>query len=289
MAKLASAFEDPLGIDTLRGFQRKMEEICAPFLMKQLKERNLLTQQLSRNKEAYASLYPTVLSSVSAAVQIWRTTWQDNITNMPTLGSAFESNMPQYLELQAQLSSSLLKMSAINTAVERERTITQVCTLVGHLTSVVGADEVDSIDLPSELSAEDKQLLADEVSLVSAPEKNWEQRLMERITKLKETHPVLALILSQMILPLLVGILGSLLATAIGQANTPAKVYEKPNAASPIIYHLKPLQQVKVVGEQPYYFQIELPDNDTGETIIGFVSKRSLKVADTEEETFAQN
>ena len=46
---------------------------------------------------------------------------------------------------------------------------------------------------------------------------------------------------------------------------------------------------MKIIGEQPYYFQIELTDNDTGDTLIGFVSKRSLKVADTEEETSVQN
>ena len=107
---------------------------------------------------------------------------------------------------------------------------------------------------------------------------------MDSVAKFKETHPVLASVLYHIIVTILLGIVVNLIAMAIGQAVTPAKVYEKPRTTSPVIYHLEPLQQVKIIGEEPYYFQIELTDNNTQETMVGFVSKRSIKKVDVQEE-----
>ncbi len=292
MAKVAGAFAEFPGMDAIGEFQRKIDKLYNPSWLRQLDQIERIQKQLSASIDAYETIQPAVLSSASAVAQAWPTALPDILSDVlhhpvsvevafvPT--PAFPS---YYEELQSSLSTHLLGWSAVNTAVERERAIAQACTLVGHLTDVVDADEADRIDLPSELSAEDEQLLADEVSLVSVSEKNWEQRLMERMAQLKETHPVIAWVLYHVFVSILFGIIASLAATAIWQATTSAKVYEKPNTESPIIYRLEPLQQVKVIGEQPYYFQIELTDNSTQETMVGFVSKRSLKEVEVQNET----
>lgn len=274
--------------------QRRMEEICNPSWMRQLGKIESIQRQLNDSMRAYEALRPTIFCSATAVAKAWPTVLPDGLEDVlhhtAALQSAFAPVLAQYSELQSALSAGLSEWAAINEAMQsnslalqREYAIAHVRTLAEDISGVIGTDEDKVIDVPSELSAEDEQIIVDEVSSILASEKNWEQRLMDSVAKLKETHPVLASILYHIIVTILLGIMVNLIAMAIGQAVTPAKVYEKPRTTSPVIYHLEPLQQVKIIGEEPYYFQIELTDNNTQETMVGFVSKRSIKEVDIQE------
>lgn len=302
MAKVASAFFESPGLQAIIELQRRIEEICNPSWMRQLDKIESIQRQLSDSMSAFEALRPAILSSATAVAKTWPTVLPDGFVDVlhhtAALESAFTTYAPaltQYSELQSALSARLSEWSVINEAMQsnslalqREYAIAHVCTLAENISSVIGVDEDETIDSPSELSAEDEQIIADEVSSILSSEKNWEQRLMDRVAKLKETHPALAALLYHLIVTILAGIIVNLIAMAIGQAIAPAKVYEKPRTTSPVIYHLEPLHQVKIIGEEPYYFQIELTDNDTQETMVGFVSKRSVKEVDTQEAPSAQ-
>lgn len=297
MAKVASAFFESPGLQAIMELQRRMEEICNPSWMRQLDKIGAILRQLNGSMSAFETLSPTIFSSATAVSNTWPTVLpeglEDVLHHTAALQSAFAPLAPvlaQYSELQSALSARLSEWSAINEAMQsnslalqREYAIAHVRTLAEDISGVIGTDEDEVIDVPSELSAEDEQIIVDEVSSILASEKNWEQRLMDSVAKLKETHPVLASILYHIIVTILLGIMVNLIAMAIGQAVTPAKVYEKPRTTSTVIYHLEPLQQVKIIGEEPYYFQIELTDNNTQETMVGFVSKRSIKEVDVQE------
>lgn len=300
MAKVASAFGEFPGMEAMLELQKKLEKLCYPSWLRQLDKIESVQRQLSTSLSAYEALSPAVLNSASAIAQAWPDDRvADVLRHTEELNMAFAQIAPtwvQYSELQSALSDRLSEWCAISEtmqsaslAQQQAHAVEHLCTLSEDLINTVVADDVVQIDLPSELSAEDKQLLADEVSAALAPQKNWERRLKDRMAKFQENHPVLAPLLFGIILNLLTDAICLLFSTAIGQVCTPAKVYEKPQTTSQVVYHLEPLQEVKIIGEQPYYFQIELTDNDTGDTLIGFVSKRSLKVADTEEETSVQN
>lgn len=175
-------------------------------------------------------------------------------------------------------------------AAQKKYAVAHVRTLTENISSVVvGENEEAPLDLPAELSAEEEQIIATEVSSILSSEKNWEQRLMDSMVRLKETHPILATVLYHLVFTILAGLLVNLISTSIGEARTPAKVYEQPRPTAPIVYHLEPLQQVKIIGEEPYYFQIELIDNETKEILTGFVSKRSLKEIEDSEDSSASN
>lgn len=302
LAKVASAFFESPGLQAIIELQRRMDEICNPSWMRQLDKIESIQRQLDDRMHAIVSLHPAILSSATAVAKTWSTILPDSLVEALQHAEALEAiyaplapALAQYSELQSALSARLSEWSTITEAIQssslalqREYAIDHVCTLAENIFDVIGADEDEPAVPPSELSTEDEQIIANEVSLILASGKNWEQRLMDSVAKLKKTHPVLATVLWQIIWPLLVGILGSLIATVIGQANAPAKVYEKPRTTSPVVYHLEPLQEVKIIGEEPYYFQIELTDSNTQETMVGFVSKRSIKEVDTQEEPSAQ-
>ena len=76
------------------------------------------------------------------------------------------------------------------------------------------------------------------------------------------------------ILPIIAQLFGNL----IGEALIPAKVYEEPQIVAPVICRLEQHQNVLIIGEVPYYYQIETKDLSTNETKTGFVSKRSIEV-----------
>ncbi len=296
MAKVASAFFEPPWMEAIMELQQKMEKLYNPSWLRQLDYIESMQRQLCASMATFETLQPSVLRSASGVAQVWHSSLSDTFKNMAAQSAAMESilaSIAPVSKLQAELQSALsaLDWPGINKVMQnsslvlqKEYAIAHVCTLTEDISCVMGESEDEAIDFPSELSAEDEQIIADEVSSILSSEKNWEQRLMDSVAKLKKTHPVLASILYHIIVTILLGIMVNLIAMAIGQAVTPAKVYEKPRTTSPVIYHLEPLQQVKIIGEEPYYFQIELTDNNTQETMVGFVSKRSIKEIDVQED-----
>lgn len=304
MARAASDFGESPGLRAAIGLQRKLDEMCNPSWMRQVEQMEHIGRQLSGSLSAYQTLHPAILSSASAVAQAWPTDRLADVWRRALeVESAIELLVPaleQYTALQSALSDRLTEWSAITEAMQgaslaqqQAHVFAHTCTLAESLVKIASVDDVASVGIPSELSVEDQQLLTDEMTSIltdvnEAPsthlkKMNWEQRIMRRLKSFSDTHPLLAAILVAVILPLLLDFLYDLGTTKIGQPDTPTKVYEEPRTTAPIIFQLEPLQQVKVIGEQPYYFQVELTDGNTQEIIIGFVSKRSLKEVDTRE------
>lgn len=307
MARVASDFFESPGLRAAIELQRKLDKMCNPSWMRQVEQMERIERQLSGSLSAYQTLHPAILSSASAVAQTWPTDrLADVLRRASEAASAIQPLLPaleQYSELQSALSDRLSEWCVINEATlgtslaqQREQALVHICSLAENLAKATGVDDVEPIDISSELSSEDQQILADEMTELLAevnadadeapethPQKmNWFQRLTDRLSTFAETHPRLAQFLINFIL---YGVIASIIGSAIWEVISSAKVYEHPNSASPVIFQLEPLQQVKVIGEQPYYFQIELTDGNTQETIVGFVSKRSLKAVDMGENT----
>lgn len=281
--------------------QKRMEEICNPSWMKQMGQISSALQQVSGSMRALPSIQPAVLSSMQSLADIVHPSWVDSIKGAldysPVLDlvrreQAILSFEPPISALQSALSDYMLNWPSFNTAMQgaslalqKEYAVAHAYTLVNSISSLIEENEEITDEHSAELSDEDKQIIAGEVSSILSSQKNWEQRLMESVSKLREEHPILAPLFYGIILNILASIIISLASIVIGQIRTPAKVYDKPQTTSQVVYHLEPLQQVKIIGEQPYYYQIELTDNDTQEIFVGFVSKRSIQQVDTQDES----
>lgn len=309
MAKIASAFCDPPGMEALREFQQKMEKIYNPSWMKGLEQCQAILRQISGSMDTFQSIQSAAINQAAAAAQAFAVEMEQSSSWINAIKSSLDYSHVMKLALEeqttlslavpiAELQSTLLNYMSewsaiseeargISLALQKEYAVAHACTLAESISNLVDEEEEASDNLPTELTDEDEHIIAEEISSVLASKQNWEQRLMESVTKLKETHPILARLFFEIIISILTSIIISLASIVIGQIRTPAKVYVKPQTTSQVIYRLEPLQQVKIIGEQPYYFQIELTDNNTQETLVGFVSKRSIEQVDAQGEASA--
>lgn len=154
--------------------------------------------------------------------------------------------------------------------------------IAGRISSVVVHEPEDADEEVAEtLSQEEQIAISEEISSI-LNDKNWEQRFMESIQKYNETHPLFARIIKGIFL-IIIEIAVGVIINVIGQAKSPANVYEEPKVTAPIIYHIEQHQQVIVVNEIPYYYKVEVKDGSTNEIKTGFVSKRSIEMIGTNE------
>ena len=131
-----------------------------------------------------------------------------------------------------------------------------------------------------ELPEADQQAIAAEVTAIFADSENWEQRFMARVAEFEKTHPFWAVAIKFLVINVIFAIMVNLASDGIGQTINAAKVYEEPCSTSQVVYHVEQHQTVIVIGEVPYYYEVEVrPENADG-VKRGYMSKRSILVKD---------
>jgi hypothetical protein len=126
------------------------------------------------------------------------------------------------------------------------------------------------------LSIKDKQDVIQAVNEILAEPENWEQVLEKTLQTAQNRHPILAKAI-KWLLSVILAIVLSIAANSIYDVIKAVKLREAPSTNSPVVVTITPIQQVSVIGEAPYYFEIEYTDSETGETYTGWVSKRSVQ------------
>ena len=148
------------------------------------------------------------------------------------------------------------------------------------------AEEYTATNIPEEsgvLSEGEQKIVADEVEEILLSGKNWEQRFAERIKEFSQTHPVIAWVLEKIFFAILISVAANIVYSAVGQALFPAKVYEDPSPSSQVIYHMELNQNVIIVGEVPYYYEVVINDESSENCYTGYVSKRSICLTETDD------
>ena len=131
---------------------------------------------------------------------------------------------------------------------------------------------------PAEITEEDQRLASAEVEKLLCVEQNREQQFAAQLKQWSETHPVVAWLLEKFFYALLIGVLTNLTSSGVGHLLTNARVYEEPKTTAQVVYHIPQGQTVTVLGQVPYYYEIETQDAATGARQSGYVSKRSVRL-----------
>jgi len=151
--------------------------------------------------------------------------------------------------------------------------------------------EIDGeIEAPAPmLTPEIEQALGDDIREIFSEPQNWEQKAQAKVSVWQREHPVLAVILFRIIFALVMGLLTTYLYSATVQKT--AHLYEEPTASSEIIMDVVPDQDIVIIGDAPYYYEIEITDSETGETYVGYIYKAAIEfcgsfndIDDSEEE-----
>ena len=146
----------------------------------------------------------------------------------------------------------------------------------------------DFAEKPCVLSEEEQQLVVEEIEEILHSGKNWDQRFAERTKNLAQTYPSIAWVLVNVLLPILIGIIANMVCSAIGRVLSPTNVYEEPHSSSPVVYHIEVNQNMIVVGDAPYYYEVKIQDESTGCCYTGYVSKRSVSLMESKVESFTE-
>lgn len=243
------ALRQPVFLNIVSAFEvsyqreaKRLTEICTPEVLK-------ILQTESDILKSFSSMQDTWMVTASQIAK-----WSETIFDR----DAFGVDAPQ-----SNIVSALERMSAIAARIEEVDT--------GEF-----AESGDSAVLSIPL--EEQRELASEINNILADDKNWEQRLMDRIEVFKRTHPLWARLLKFLFFYIFLEIFNNVCSIEIGQMLFPAKVYEEPNTQASIVYHIEQHQQVVIIGEVPYYYEIETKDIETNEIKTGYVSKRSVEL-----------
>jgi len=296
MAKTMAAFyELPPWVEKMNQLQRQMDSLTRPLLELQ-PDYTALTKTISSVLDSPAVRDFNKMSRIfdnQSMAAIYRT--QEIMAKMDTSGMTAALRQYQAVmdaiapkDLQVQLSERLQEWSRIMSKVTYQiepLTEARVAELA-RLSSL--SEKYTTADITEEaqaLSEDEQKLVAAEVESILLSGKNWEQRFAEQIKSFSQTHPVIAWVLEKIFFAILISIAANIVSSAIGQALFPAKVYEEPCPSSQVIYHIELNQNVIVVGEVPYYYEVVINDESSEGCYTGYVSKRSIRLTENEDNT----
>lgn len=295
MSKTMAAFyEGPPYLETLNRIQRQIDLMTRPLLDMQ-QDYAALTKNLSAALDSPAIRDINKISSAfdsQSMAAIYRTQEIVSKIDMSGMVSALQQfqiaiDTVAPMRLQVQLGERIQEWSrAISNSIPYQiEPLTKA--RIAELTRLTSLVEEYTIGEDSEechiLSEDEQKIVVSEVEDILLSGKNWEQRFAEQIKSFFQTHPVIAWVLEKIFFAILIGIITNIASSAIGQALSPANVYEEPNSSSQIVYHIELNQNVVVVGDVPYYYEVEIQDESSGCRYVGYVSKRSISLMESEE------
>ena len=117
-----------------------------------------------------------------------------------------------------------------------------------------------------------------EALLAEDSQKNIEQRYGEW----KEKHPLLADIYLQTISLFLSFLLGLITSCSSATTTKNSKVYELPSSTSNIVVNINVEQNITVINEVPYYYEVAYIDPETGEEKKGYIYKPNVAIQEAE-------
>lgn len=139
-----------------------------------------------------------------------------------------------------------------------------------EMTFDVATDEIDSLTAP------EKQETVKAVSEILAEPDNWEQTLVKSLRLAQERHPVFAKAIIWL-LSAIITIVLNVAANTIYDTIKIAKLREKPAQDATVVTIVNISQEVTIINDVPYYFEIEYIDTVTEKRNTGWISKRSVQ------------
>ena len=294
MSKTMAAFyEDPPYLEAWNRIQRQIDSMTQPLL-------NIQQNYAALTRNLSAVLDSPAIQNINRMCKafdcqsmsaLYRT--QEIIEKIDTSGmmaalrqyqATIDSFMPK--DFQTQLSMRLEEWSRVVTKVIPCQIEPLTEARIAELTRLSSLAEEYTRDFRDEsgiLSEGEQELVAGEVEEILHSGKNWDQRFAERMKILSQTHPSIVWVLVYVFLPFLISIIANIASSAIGQALSPANIYEEPHSSSQVVYHIELKERVVVIGDAPYYYEVEIHDESSGNCYTGYVSKRSISLMESEE------
>ena len=149
------------------------------------------------------------------------------------------------------------------------------------------ADLQAKFDYPHESSVEEviqqiteedrKQIYEDVIEVIQQPEQ-MQVGLEQKYENWKKNHPMQSDFFFQVFIPILLWLLSFLSQTQSATTITNSNIYEAPVSNSKIVYQTTINQTINIIGDAPYYYNVQLIDSQTGDEYQGYIYKKNVSV-----------
>lgn len=151
--------------------------------------------------------------------------------------------------------------------------ISDIASFASCVSQIIENSEGEENDDVYILDEDDYKTFEDTLSAVVSRETNWEQSLWGTYTKVSSRHPVLTKVFFWLLLELM-SFFFTQMVDQVFIAKKTVAVKEAPVSSAKVVISLNMNHIIYVIGDVPYYFEIETIDDD-GEIVRGWLSKRS--------------
>ncbi len=134
----------------------------------------------------------------------------------------------------------------------------------------------------SQIAADITEVLSDPENMHTTSRKKYIEWARERPENAMHFLQTLCVIIQTLFV-----MLSFAMETWQGHTVKDAHVYEEPTSTSSVVYNLTVENNVTVIGDVPYYYEIEFAHPETGEMVTGYIYKGNV-AAEESEETEAQ-
>lgn len=144
------------------------------------------------------------------------------------------------------------------------------------------ASEEMSSDVCNQIAADITEMLTDPENMHTTAKKKFLEWIKE-----SPANAILFLTVLCTLIQTITGVFSFGMQVWKAQPVKDSKVYEEPKSTSSIVYNVSVENNITVIGDVPYYYEVEFPNPDTGEMVIGYIYKKNLvNVEATETEEF---
>lgn len=162
----------------------------------------------------------------------------------------------------------------------------EASSMIKAVQNIIASSDLGQFDENFEnLSVNDKEEITNAVVEVFDEQLNFQQHFMKRFEIFKAKNPILArafILLISLIFVSMINITGEIIKDTV--------IRKEPLKTSPIVQNINITQKVTIINDAPYYYEVTISKDKNGETLHGWISKRSIRLQIQETDiTFCDN
>lgn len=264
-------------------------------VLKQLNEIRVSTSALAMS-QAWKNAVPKFeLSGTYAALReivASRNEWQKTVLQIKSVSVMMAEMYPSYAaeistmvkSVAEQIDTSALTSlrESFSAAVSAQTDWSWLAEAYTSAAETVKDEETADTVAKTPVTEEIRSEMAEDITQILSDPEKMHLASRSKYLQWKERNPGFAAFFLDILFPILLLLAGWGFSSWQARTTKDARVYEEPSATSSIVYNITIENNVTVIGDAPYYYEVEFPNSETGEMIRGYISKRNLTADVTE-------
>ena len=151
---------------------------------------------------------------------------------------------------------------------------------LSEVRTIEGKDDEDNVTLnfaaESSVTQEVRTEMAADINQILADPNTMHVVSQSKYLQWKERNPGFAAFFLNILFPILLLIAGWGFSCWQARSTKDSRVYEEPVSTSSIVYNLTVENNITVIGDVPYYYEVEFINPETGELVTGYIYKGNI-------------